>query len=130
MSFKEAILALETDYAVKHVTRVGKGVRALVDMADPSRIDRAGAVASHIARMSDDLVGISGAVRSQSGHCEYIVGIEFGPVASSHCSCPDFGRTGPCKHVLAIAITWVTQVGRPTWVAARTRQKLEAAWVF
>ena len=44
MHFKESAFALKTNYALMHVERVGKGVVAMIEMADPTRLDRVGQV--------------------------------------------------------------------------------------
>ena len=129
MHFKESAFALKTNYALMHVERIGKGVVAMIEMADPTRLDRVGQFRD--VDMTDDLKGVRAQVRSAS--CvgsNYDVVIEFGQIASCHCSCPDFGRTGPCKHVLAVSLQFLDRVARPTWRALRARQKLETNWGF
>ena len=105
----------DVPHAMAYVTRVGTGIRTMVDTSDPSRLERAEAVMSRVRPVHDNLTEIAATVGSSDGRESYAVVIHFGYVARGACECPDFGRTGPCKHVLAVALRWLDQVARPVY---------------
>ena len=116
MGFRSDILRMrDKQAALAHVERVGKGVRVLIDTADPSRVERAEGITDRVIPIRDSLSEVAATVAGSNPNDGYMVVIRFGHVARSACECPDFGRTGPCKHVIAVAETWLEQVARPTW---------------
>jgi uncharacterized Zn finger protein len=116
MGFRSDILRMrDKKAALAHVERVGKGVRVLIDTADPSRVERAEGITDRVNPIRDSLSEVAATVAGSNPNDGYMVVIRFGHVARSACECPDFGRTGPCKHVIAVAESWLEQVARPTW---------------
>lgn len=116
MGFRSDILRMrDKQAALAHVERVGKGIRVLIDTADPSRVERAEGITDRVNPIRDSLSEVAATVSGTNPNDGYMVVIRFGHVARSACECPDFGRTGPCKHVIAVAESWLEQVARPTW---------------
>lgn len=94
--------------------RKGRALRAIVDAAETGRVARAAKVDFAYAVMRRDAI-IGGAISSRDDHHGYEVRIDLG-TRRFNCSCDDHGRSGgACKHVVALANRWLTNVGRPEW---------------
>lgn len=118
--------AQDATRALEYVTRVGKGLRVLIDTSDPSRLERAESIMGRVQPIRDSLTEIAASVKSSDGRESYAVVITLGYVARGArgvCDCPDFGRTGPCKHVLAVGLRWLDQVARPVYRELRQKRR-------
>ena len=91
----------------------GEAARRLLDGAHPSRRARAATVkvAWAVARNGGGVL-----VARVSGQQQtYAVRVDLDR-ATFNCTCPDHGRVGPCKHVVAVAERWVVNHARPEWI--------------
>jgi uncharacterized Zn finger protein len=113
----------DVNRVLEYVTRVGKGLRVLIDTSEPTRLERAESILDRVQPIHDSLTEIAASVKSSDGLESYAVVITFGYVARGACECPDFGRTGPCKHVLAVGLRWLDQVARPVYRELRQKRR-------
>ena len=90
----------------------GAAARRLLDGANGARRARAARVkvAWAVARNGGGVL-----VARVLGKEEYAVRVDLDR-ATFNCTCPDHGRVGPCKHVLAVAERWVVNHARPEWI--------------
>lgn len=115
MSFRSEIQRMSPEIARTYVEAVGLGVRVLLDVADPARLERGAEIKDRVTPVRDGAGFVTARVRgSEPGHI-YDVTLRLGTVATGRCDCPDFGRSGPCKHVCATAELWLEQVARPMY---------------
>jgi hypothetical protein len=63
MGFRSDILRMrDKQAALAHVERVGKGVRVLIDTADPSRVERAEGITDRVNPIRDSLSEVAATV--------------------------------------------------------------------
>jgi predicted nucleic acid-binding Zn finger protein len=79
---------------------------ALVAAAERRRLDRSEAIT--VVTMAEDASRINAVIQGETG--KYNTRITLKPQRGHHCTCPDWERNGrrvgPCKHVLALALTY------------------------
>ena len=92
----------------------GAAARRLLDGANPSRRARAATVKVAWAVARNGGGTLIARVLGSRGE-EYAVRIDLDR-ATFNCTCPDHGRVGPCKHVVAVAERWVVNHARPEWI--------------
>jgi len=98
------------DAALATLRERGVAVRHLLDGANRSRYARAASVNVVEAVVRD---GGTRLVARCVGNEEYRVQVVIG--AGFMCSCPDHGRVGACKHVVAVANRYLVNYARPEW---------------
>lgn len=106
MSTKTDILA-----ARDAIGNRGRTLRSLIEDAEVGRRHRASTVRIREAG-GDHPIRAKVVGRDR----DYAVSIDTRPADARYtCTCPDHGRAGPCKHVVAVAGDWITRVGIPAW---------------
>jgi hypothetical protein len=115
MSFESEIQRMNPKVARTYVEAVGMGVRVLLDVADPARLERGSEIKDRVTPVRDGADFVTARVRGTDPGQVYDVTIALGTIAQSRCDCPDFGRNGPCKHVCATAGLWLERVARPMY---------------
>jgi uncharacterized Zn finger protein len=97
----------------------GAVARRLLDGAHRSRRERAATVnvVWAVARNNGSTL-----VARVLGNEEYAVRVDLDK-ATFNCTCPDHGRVGACKHVLAVVERWVVNFARPEWVRLTKERK-------
>lgn len=101
--------------AKENLLRKGRVLRDLVGTAETGRVSRSADVTFAYAVMRRDSL-LGGAIPSNGEGHGYEVRIDLVTRRFS-CTCDDHGRSGgACKHVVALANRWLTNVGRPEWV--------------
>ena len=112
MSVQQSIEAAKVAVEIR-----GRALRTLVEGAEIGRRSRADNVPVQWTKSTDKTLRGVVAGRSRS----YAVGITLynGSVRQTNCDCPDHGRTGVCKHIVAISNHWIENTGRPVWVSLR-----------
>ncbi len=98
------------DAALATLRERGVAVRRLLDGANRSRYARAASVNVVEASVTD---GGTRLVARVVGQEQYRVTVVIG--AGFVCSCPDHGRVGACKHVVAVANRYLVNYARPEW---------------
>ena len=94
--------------------RKGRALRGIVDAAETGRVTRAAKVDFAYAIMRRNVL-LGGAISSRGEGHGYEVRIDL-DTRRFNCSCDDHGRSGgACKHVVALANRWLSNVGRPEW---------------
>jgi hypothetical protein len=89
----------------------GRSLRSLIEDAEVGRRHRASRVRIRWAK-GDHPIRATVIGRDR----EYAVTIDTRKMDARYtCTCPDHGRAGPCKHVVAVAGDWITRVGIPAW---------------
>jgi len=99
------------DAALDTLRARGLAVRALLAECRADRRWRAATVNVVWAAARDNGDRIVASVR---GSALYEVTITLGAVGFN-CTCPDHNRTGPCKHVVAVANRYLVKYARPEW---------------
>jgi uncharacterized Zn finger protein len=112
-----------TDFDAARNTLRARGAvaRRLLDGAHRSRRERAATVnvVQAVARN-----GGSTLVARVVGNEEYAVRVDLDEATFTfNCTCPDHGRVGACKHVLAVTERWVVNFARPEWVRLTKERK-------
>ena len=108
-------------WAISQVEDRGRGLRALIKVSETGRVYRASGVHIVWAR-----VGQHGLRALCRGRQDYMVtiSIDRNAVRRHSCSCPDHGRAGACKYVIAVANRWIEKKGRPAWRALKNAEKV------
>lgn len=100
--------------AKANLLRKGRALRAIVDAAETGRVSRSSKVDFAYAVMRRSVL-LGGAIPSRGEGHGYEVSIDLDR-RTFRCSCDDHGRSGgACKHVVALANRWLSNVGRPEW---------------
>lgn len=106
------------DAALATLRARGVAVRRLLGTAHASRRARAASVNVAWAAARD---GGNRLVARVLGSEEYAVTITLDAVGFN-CTCPDHGRVGPCKHVVAVANRFLVNYARPEWTRLTTER--------
>lgn len=115
----DARTALATlDAAIATLRARGVAVRLLLCTATADRRHRAASVTVAWAAARDNGDRL---VAKVVGTDEYAVTITLGAVGFN-CTCPDHNRTGPCKHVVAVANRFLVNHARPEWLRLATER--------
>jgi uncharacterized Zn finger protein len=122
--------ALKT--ALESITERGISLKNIVEVSAPLRVERAREVsfAGRVRAVQEFAEYISAQVPASTNQgtlrAPYTVSIFFERNRVHHhsCNCPDHGTSGACKHVIALALTWMEKIGRPVYRALKKAERI------
>lgn len=120
--------------ALDNITGRGIALKRVIEVSAPLRVARGREISADgkVSGLQENAERIQAKVLASADagvlRAPYTVSISFdGPRVLTHCcSCPDHGKSGACKHVIALAFTWAEKVGRPVYRALKSAEKVAA----